>query len=143
MTEAESFVRRFAAYWTKPDLQQLDSLLHRDATLTQPLARPMRGLAAVKAEFARVFALIPDLHGEVDRWGETADGVLIELRLIGTAGGRAISWPVVDRFVLDGALARKRVTYFDPLPLLGALAGRPRSWARLVRSGIWRGWLGG
>lgn len=143
MTEAESFVQRFADYWARPDLQQLDALLHRDVTLIQPLARPMHGLAAVRAEFSRIFALIPDLHGEVDRWGVTADGVLIELRLIGTTGGREISWPLVDRFVLDGARARERVTYFDPLPLLATLAGRPRAWARLARSGIWRSWLGG
>lgn len=139
---AEGFVKRFAEYWARPDLAQLDGLLTPDVTLVQPLSPRMRGREAAKAGFARIFALIPDLHAEVDRWGATEDGVLIEFRLIGTVGGRPIAWPAVDRFVLRGDLASERVSYFDPLPVLAGVTSRPSSWPRLARSGLWRGWLG-
>jgi hypothetical protein len=51
-------------------------------------------------------------------------------------GGRPLESPLVDRFVVgDDGRASERVTYFDPLPLLAAVAGRPSAWWRFVRSG--------
>lgn len=137
-TPHERFVEGFRAFWRAPTLDGLDALLAPDVVLIQPLSRPMRGLAAAKAGFARIFALIPDLHAEVDGWAASDDTLFIDFRLIGTLGGRPIAWPAVDRFRLPGPLATERVSYFDALPLLGALAGRPSSWGRLLRSGIVR-----
>ena len=54
--------------------------------MTQPMAAPLRGDAGMRRLFTPLFKAIPDLHGDVVRWGETADGVLIELRLSGTSG---------------------------------------------------------
>jgi hypothetical protein len=48
-------------------------------------------------------------------------------------GGSPISWPGVDRFVVDeNGLATERVSYFDPLPLMGAAALRPKAWPDLA-----------
>lgn len=139
---AARFVQGFQDYWRAPSLDGLDALLAPDVVLIQPLSRPMRGLAAAKQGFARIFALIPDLHAEVDGWAAAGDTIFIDFRLIGTLGGRRIEWPAVDRFRLPGALATERVSYFDALPLLGAIATRPSCWGRVARAGIWRNMLG-
>jgi ketosteroid isomerase-like protein len=142
MDDAESFVRRFAAFWARPSLEGMDALLHPDVVLVQPLAGTLRGLSRAKAEFARIFAAVPDLRGEVDRWCARDAAVFVELRLSGTLGRSRVEWPVVDRFLLEDGLAVERVSYFDPTRLLAAVAARPSSWPRLLRSGVWRGWLG-
>jgi ketosteroid isomerase-like protein len=93
------------------------------------------GLEAGKRAFAELFELIPDMRMEVHRWGATSDGVLIEFTARGTAGGKPISWEAVDRFTLgEDGLATERATYFDSLPLILTLAGRPRVWPWFARS---------
>lgn len=140
-TDAAAFVERFQAFWLAPTVDGLAGLLAADAVLVQPLSRRMSGLAQAKIEFARIFALMPDLCGVVDRWSATGDAVFIEFRLRGTLGGRAVEWPAVDRFTLAGELAVERVSYFDPSRLVGAALRRPASWPQLVRARIWRGWF--
>jgi hypothetical protein len=54
-------------------------------------------LEEARQVFAELFELIDGLTAEVHRWGATADGVPIELTLSGMAGGKPISWDVVDR----------------------------------------------
>jgi ketosteroid isomerase-like protein len=75
--------------------------------------------------FGPLFKVVPDLTGEVQHWGETVDGVFIELTLRGRQGGRPIEWTVVDRITLVDGLIRERRSYFDPTPLLKAMALRP------------------
>ena len=68
--------------------------------------------------------------------GRPREVVFIEFTLVGTFGGREISWPAVDRFLLREGLGAERLSYFDPLqPLLGTLT-RPSGWGRLLRSGF-------
>jgi len=136
MDRAATFVEGFRRFWCAPSLDGLPELLAPDVKLVQPLAPVMHGLEEVRRQFGAIFAWLPDLSGEVDRWSGTGDFVFIEFRLRGTIGGRPFEWPVVDRFVLraDGK-AVERVTYFDSLPLLGAAAARPSGWAPLWRSG--------
>jgi ketosteroid isomerase-like protein len=120
-----AFVRRFADFWSAPDPDRLGAVLTSDVTLIQPMAPPTHGLTAAQEAFRRLFVLVPDLRGTVDRWSASGDVVFIEFRLHGTFGGRAIEWPAVDRFTLRGDLGSERVSYFDPTPLLPHLARRP------------------
>jgi ketosteroid isomerase-like protein len=120
-----AFVRRFADFWSSPDPDRLGAVLTSDVTLIQPMAPPTHGLAEAQEAFRRLFLLVPDLRGTVDRWSASGDVVFIEFRLHGTFGGRRIEWPAVDRFTLRGDLGRERVSYFDPTPLLPHLARRP------------------
>jgi hypothetical protein len=112
---ASDFARRFAEYWSAPTPEHLDMLLAEQVRLVAPMTPVTDTLADSKRTFATLLAQIPDLTAEVHRWGATADGVLIEFTLSGTAGGSPIAWTAVDRFVLgkDG-LATERVSYFDP-----------------------------
>jgi hypothetical protein len=137
--EAADFVRRFAEFWQAPVPERLDTVLAPSACLSAPMVRTTCGLEAGKSAFAELFELIPDMTVEVDRWGATSDGVLIEFTVRGTPGGSPISWQSVDRFVLDeDGLATERFTYFDSLPVVLDLARRPRAWPGFARSRIKR-----
>jgi hypothetical protein len=134
---AADFVTRFVEFWRAPVTERLDTVLAPDTRLSAPMVPTTYGLEAGKRVFAELFELIPDMTAEVHRWGATADGVLIEFTVRGTAGGSPISWESVDRFVLDEhGLATERFTYFDSLPLVLSLARRPRVWPGFTRSRI-------
>ena len=101
--------------------------MHQNAALIQPIAPPSRGPGALRELFGPLFLAVPDLTGTLRRWGESADGVFIELTLHGHLGRKAIEWTVVDRIILEDGKIRERRSYFDPVPLLRALARRPRA----------------
>jgi ketosteroid isomerase-like protein len=129
------FVAAFGSGWGRGGeefLEHFSALLHPDVLLIQPLTRPVRGVDGFRSLFAPLFRAMPDLRGEVLRWGETSDGVVIELRLSGTAGGRPLEWISCDRIVLEDGLIRERRAYYDPLPLLAAVLTRPRLLARIL-----------
>lgn len=135
--QAADFVRRFEEFWQTPTAEQLVTVLAADARLVAPMTPTTRTLADGQRAFAELFELIPDLSGEVHRWGATEDGVLIEFTLSGTAGGGPISWDAVDRFVVgEDGLATERVTYFDSTPVALTVARRPRVWPSFIRSQI-------
>jgi ketosteroid isomerase-like protein len=126
------FARGFEAFWQAPDLAALDALLTEDVRLVQPLSRTTFGLQAAKDSFRRLFAVIPDLRGVVDRSRGDDEVLFIEFRLHGTVGARRIEWPLVDRFLLRGEKACERVSYFDPLVLVGPLLRAPLTAIRLL-----------
>src|SRR3954447_12819899 len=136
VSEAAEFVQRFAAAWSKCDPDALVELLDEDVVLVQPMMPSTRGRAASRAAFARLFELIPDLRATVHRWAAGDDALYIEFTLAGTFGGREVSWPAVDRFILRDGHGVSRVSYFDPLPLVLKMLTRPRGWGRIIRSGF-------
>lgn len=126
---AADFARRFAEFWAAPTPERLDAVLAPQVRLVAPMTPTTDTLEEGRRAFADLLELIPDLTAEVHRWGATADGVLIEFTLSGTAGGGPISWHAVDRFVLgEDGLATERISYFDPTPIALTLARRPRTW---------------
>lgn len=132
---AADFAARFADFWAAPSPERLDTLLAPQVRLVAPMTPTTDGLDEGKEVFAQLFGLIPDLTGEVHRWGATEDGVLIEFTLSGTAGGGPISWHAVDRFVLgDDGLATERISYFDPNRIALTIAKRPRAWPGFARA---------
>jgi hypothetical protein len=133
------FARRFAEFWADPDAGRLDAILAERVRLVAPMTPTTHTLEDGRRTFAGLFELIPDLRGEVHRWGATDDGVLIEFTLSGTAGGGPISWRAVDRFVLgEDGLATERISYFDPMPIALTVGRRPRAWPRFLRAQLRR-----
>jgi hypothetical protein len=133
--KAADFVRRFEEFWRAPLAGDLGTVLAERTRLVAPMTPTVATLAEGKRAFADLFELIPDLSAEVLRWGATADGVLIEFTLSGSAGGGPISWDVVDRFVVgEDGLATERITYFDSAPIALTVARRPRAWPAFLRS---------
>ena len=121
---AADFVERFRDFWSSPVPERLDIVLSQDVVLAAPAMPTTQGLAEAKLAWAGLLGLIPDLSTEVVRWAASDDGVFIEFTLSGTVAGSEITWPAVDRFVLnEDGLASERVGYFDPSPLLAAMAG--------------------
>jgi hypothetical protein len=139
-TSAQEFVDFFADGWklgardAEAFFRHFGPRMHPNTVLIQPIAPPARGPGALQQLFVPLFQAIPDLVGELKRWGETADGVFIELTLRGRLGGRPVEWTVVDRIILEDSLIRERRSYFDPAPLLKALALRPRASLPLLLS---------
>jgi hypothetical protein len=132
---AADFAGRFAEYWKAPTPAGLDTVLAERVRLVAPMTPVTHTLAEGQRAFAELFELIGEMTAEMHRWGATADGVLIEFTITGTAGGKPISWDAVDRFVLgEDGLATERVSYFDSGPIVLAAAGRPRTWPAFLRS---------
>lgn len=136
---AADFVRRFEEFWAAPSREVLATVITPDARLVAPMTPTTHTLDDGWQTFADLLELLPDLSLTVHRWGATADGVLIEFTIRGTAGGGPISWDAVDRFVLrpDG-LATERITYFDSAPIALTVATRPTVWPSFARNQLSR-----
>jgi ketosteroid isomerase-like protein len=140
---AQAWVLAFAHGWLAPAsadafADHFQPWFDPHVRLRQPLLPTLVGHQAFRERFARpLFALIPDLDGQVERFAIGADGAYIELTLRGTLGGRPIAWRVCDRGTLRDGLVVERESYFDPTPLLWAILTRPRAWPALARA--WRG----
>jgi ketosteroid isomerase-like protein len=137
--DAEAWVAGFTEGWKAPHgaasfAAHFRSYLAPDVRLIQPQMPTIVGHRAFEAEFAEpLFALIPDLHGEIERWAASENHVYIELTLSGTLGGRPLRWRLCDRVTLRDGRAVERESYFDPSPLMRAIATRPRAWPAVLR----------
>jgi len=139
---AQAWALSFAHGWLAPAsadafADHFQPWFDSQVRLRQPLLPTLVGHQAFRERFARpLFALIPDLDGQVERFALGADCAYIELTLRGTLGGRPIAWRVCDRATLRDGLVVERESYFDPTPLLWAILTRPRAWPALARA--WR-----
>ena len=129
-------VKAFADGWKRPHPHAWDSLLATDVELHQPLMPDGIGVGHWQRQFARLQAVLPDIHGQVIAWAPLPDGLLIHLRCDATVGGRPLTFDVIDRLRLsaNGTVVR-RDSFFDPTPLVVALATRPRAWWAIVLGG--------
>jgi ketosteroid isomerase-like protein len=136
---AERWVEGFARGWRAPAgpdafAAHFRELLAPDVRLIQPQLPTVVGHQAFEEGFVRpTFALIPDIHGVVERWAARGDSLYIELTVSGTLGGRPVSWRACDRVTLRDGVAVERESYFDPTILIGAISRRPRAWPLFVR----------
>jgi ketosteroid isomerase-like protein len=137
---AQAWVLAFAHGWLAPAsadafADHFQPWFDPQVRLIQPQLPTMVGHRAFRERFARpLFALIPDLHGQVERSAVAADCAYVELSLRGTLGGRPVAWRVCDRATLRAGVVVERESYFDPLPLLRAVLSRPRAWPVLART---------
>jgi len=142
---ATEFADFFAAGWklgardAEAFFRHFGPRMHPNTALIQPLAPPARGPGALRELFGPLFKAIPDLVGVVEHWAETDDGVFIELTLRGHLGRRPVEWTVVDRIILEDGMIRERRSYFDPAPLLKAVASRPHASLPLLLGLLKRG----
>ncbi len=137
--DAHAFVAAFTEGWRAPRdadafVAHFRPWLAPDVRLIQPAMPTLVGREAFERDFARpLFALIPDLHAEVEQWAARNDTLYIEITLAGTLAGRAVSWRACDRITLRDGVAAERESYFDPAPLLAAVALHPTLWPRFLR----------
>jgi hypothetical protein len=120
VADPEDFVRRFAAWWAAPDPETLPTTLAADVHLAAPGTEETFDLAAAQQGFRDLLAAIPDLTGEVHRWGTHPEGVFIEFTMSGTVGDRRFAVRAVDDFLVgEDGLATERISYFDPAGFRG------------------------
>jgi len=137
---AEAWLRHFEAGWRDPGgpatfAAHFERVLHPEVRMIQPQLPTIVGVEQFRRGFVEpTFALLPDLHGEVEHWAIDGERLYVELRLEATLGGAPVSWTTCDRITLRDGLAIERVAYFDAGPLLRVLATHPRAWPRFVRS---------
>ena len=137
---AQAWVAAFAEGWLAPAsadafADHFQPWFDPHVRLRQPLLPALVGHEAFRERFARpLFALIPDLDGQVERFAIRGDCAYVELTLRGTLGGRPIAWRACDRVTLRDGLVVERESYFDPTPLLRAILTRPRAWPALARA---------
>ncbi len=134
--EGAEFVRRFERAWAESSADALLEVLSDDVVLRQPALPDVVGKAAAREQFTRLFRAFPGLTASVHRWAAQGDVVFIELTLRGEFGGRPLSWPAVDRFIVRDGLAAERISYFDGAELLTEILKRPRGWRRFAQSGL-------
>ena len=93
-----------------------------------------RGKEAARKAFTRLFTAFPGLRGTVHDWVARDDVLYIDFTLSCDFGGRELSWPAVDRFVLRDGLALERINYFDSMLVFVQILKRPRGWRNLARA---------
>jgi ketosteroid isomerase-like protein len=136
---AEQWVARFAEGWRAPSgprafAEHFRELLASDVRLIQPQLPTAVGHRAFEEEFVKpLFALIEDLHGDVERWASRGDALYIELTLRGKLASRPLCLRVCDRVTLRDGVAIERESYFDPGPLIAAVITTPRAWPGFLR----------
>jgi ketosteroid isomerase-like protein len=136
---AERWVAEFVEGWRSPRsadafADHFDRVCTDDVRMIQPQLPTLVGKQAFREGFVRpTFELIPDLHATVHDWAASGDMILIHFTLEGTLGGKPVRWPCIDRVVLRDGLACERRAFFDPGPLLQAVATRPRAWPTFAR----------
>jgi ketosteroid isomerase-like protein len=137
---AEAWVEGFIEGWRAPTsaeatAEHFERLLAPDIRLIQPQLPTGVGYRALRRQFIEpLFALMPDVRCEVDRWAARGDDVFIELTVIGTIGGRPVRMRACDRVTLRDGVAIERESHADPTPLLAAVARSPRSWPGFLRT---------
>jgi ketosteroid isomerase-like protein len=138
-SDAERWVAAFTEGWRAPRgprefVEHFRPWLSPDVRLIQPQLPVAVGHRAFEEQFVKpLFVLLPDIRGEVERWAARGDQLYIELTLHARLGGRPLSWRLCDRVTLRDGLAIERESYFDPTPLLAALARAPGAWPRFLR----------
>jgi len=132
---AERWLQGFRTGWAAgagPEafIAHFRPMLDPDVLLLGPQLPPLRGIEAFERHFVTpLFALMPDVRADVGRAAIGGETIFAELTIAGTLrGGRRVRLRACDRIELRDGLAVERETYFDPSPLLAALALSPRSW---------------
>jgi len=137
---AEAWVEGFIEGWRAPasaeaTAEHFERLLAPDIRLIQPQLPTGVGYGALRRQFLEpLFALMPYVHCEVDRWAALGDDLFIELTVIGTIGGRPVRMRGCDRVTLRDGVAIERESHLDPTPLLAAVARSPRAWPGFLRT---------
>jgi ketosteroid isomerase-like protein len=143
VAQADSSVERwlagFSEGWRAPRgpeafAAHFRPMLAPDVRLIQPQLPEIVGIEAFEQQFVKpLFALFADIRGDVERWAAREDALYIELTLRATLAGRPVSLRVCDRVTLKDGVAVERESYFDPAPVIAAIARTPSTWPTFLR----------
>jgi len=122
MADSHSFVDSWSKVWRgrDSDPQLYLSLLHEGCPLINPISEIRREDLPTFME--AILEMEPDIRIVPTRWGETADGVLIEWVNTGTLYGVPFELHGADRYTLRDGMGSEGYSYFDPRPFVGRQA---------------------
>ncbi|MBF6098707.1 nuclear transport factor 2 family protein [Nocardia cyriacigeorgica] len=127
-------VETFIAGWDDLDSRAHDAFLAEDVELVQPLIPTCTSKRQWWAEVERLRGLLPGLRSDVQSWAGAEDVLFIEHRLGATVGQRTVEVDATDRFHLTAeGIVTRRIAYFDPAPLIRAVATSPSTWPKWWR----------
>lgn len=113
--KVEAFIAEFLTPWNRHDVDQAMAIMAPDCVWEfpaggEPWGARFSGAAAVRAEIARFFQTVPDVHFEVVRYFTGDLHITLELLVTGTnPDGTRLNRQACDILVLrDGKVAEKR-----------------------------------
>lgn len=120
----QRFLADYERAFGQPTGRACAELLAEDGVMIHPerANAPLYGRAAVAQYFDRVLEVAPDLKVEPLAAAATGDVLFVHFRGAGTFAGTKVVWEGVDRFDFEGDEAMRGLGYFNPGPLLGAVA---------------------
>jgi steroid delta-isomerase-like uncharacterized protein len=137
IAENEALAQRYGDAWNEQDLEAIVSAHADDGSYQLHIGeQPFVGTDAIRTEFARIIAQLPDIHFATKRLTVSETGWTLESTMSGTLasageldgrqmGGEGVKVSVdcLDlMFVSDGQIAEKH-TYVDSVTLLRQLGG--------------------
>jgi hypothetical protein len=126
--EPPPLVRAWSDHWLAPSAGGLAVLLGPSGRYLIPGLRAITADSEGRGRAAQLFALLPDLAGEVIRWGARENTIFVESHVRATLGRKLMRWPQVDRLELvDGRIAAIEA-FLDTFPLATRIrrSGRQR-----------------
>lgn len=136
---ARDFPAIFADGWRDPDgaggiMRFFGPYLDEAVEMTGPMTPRIRGIRQVEEYFRLLFAVIPDLHGEVVESRAVDDRVVfVTVLLRGTIGGRPVSLTLRDRLVVEDGRLVLREAHGVPVGMTLAILRTPSAWRAAAR----------
>lgn len=137
VAENEAMAQRYGEAWNSQDLEAIVSAHAEDGIYQLHIGeQPFQGREAIRTEFARIIAQLPDINFEPKRLIATETGWTLESTMSGTlakpgeldgeevgAAGAEVAVDCLDLIVVsDGAITEKH-TYLDSVTLLRQAGG--------------------
>lgn len=116
-SDAEDFVKRFAAAWATRDARAFLALWHPEGKLHYPFAaRVINGREIGKLnDLTKVNA--PDLTWKLLDWTSRNNVIVIEWASSNRYGDRIVSWQGVDKLTVHDGKIIEEIVYTDTAPL--------------------------
>jgi predicted SnoaL-like aldol condensation-catalyzing enzyme len=120
----QRFLEDYERAFGEPTGRACAELLAEDGVMIHPerANEPLHGRVAVAEYFDQVLAGAPDLKVEPLAAAATGDILFVHFRGQGTFAGTRVVWEGIDRFDFEGDEAVRGIGYFNPGPLLSAVA---------------------
>jgi hypothetical protein len=120
----QRFLEHCERVFGRPTGRACAELLAKGGVMIHPerADEPLHGRAAVAEYFDQILEGAPDLKVEPLAAAATGDILFVHFRGQGTFAGTHVVWEGIDRFDFEGDEAVRGIGYFNPEPLLSAMA---------------------
>jgi predicted SnoaL-like aldol condensation-catalyzing enzyme len=120
----QRFLENYEHAFCRPTGRACAELLAEDGVMIHPerANEPLHGRLAVAEFFDQILDGVPDLAVEPLAAAAAGDILFVHFRGQGTFAGTKVVWEGIDRYDFEGDEAVRAIGYFNPEPLLSAVA---------------------